>query len=265
MCGTITPDASPEPESQPSSPFERLPAELRSKIYEWVAIQQSEDSRQPALTKNRRPDGTEIPYSEQCEAWQTKWPRSSHPWHSPRIELRNLRIPNLAATSQGILREVLPDFCSAGRFAITIGPPPDLSRYDYQRDSRKILTMDLYRAQLGAAVPTGPTDPIYLTQDAKRLLGRCRGENVFRNVQFCLHGRFDEWRYRCRQSWEVASLTLVWQNRRLDVDVSDRPMFRAQELRAVEPAIRLARGIALRDGFEGFTIADLRSIAITLL
>lgn len=125
--------------------------------------------------------------------------------------------------------------------------------------------MELWVAQHAAA---DFEDPIFLASRVETLLDKYQEEAVFRDVQFCLQGKYQSWRGVSRESWQVVALTLVWQNSRLRVETSYRGMdeeVKGRELLAVEPAVECAREMLRREGFKGFTVLDLRHIAMCLV
>lgn len=193
----------------------------------------------------------------------------------PTLELCAFAIPALAQVNQTVRTDFLQVFFKQVTFYIRIGHCATPPVYRLQSLWSHFGSTGLYKA---IAAAKDPFDPVLLSPCASKLIGPA---TIFQNVTFALHQlhrpedlQLALWKDRyCHEpqslvSARLARLTLTWSNRRLEIGpptADDMQPVPWRHKGFLKRSISLSEGIASRKEFSGFTVDDLRRIAIHMI
>lgn len=194
-------------------------------------------------------------------------------------QLSRIQCPPLAQVSKIVRKNFLSVFIKQSEFDVIVGPRyprTDLGpEYKGPIDGKLVWkSQDLDRT-MGDAMDVG--DPIFLLQPASLLIDHA---DTFHNVKIELHqlrtlSRRLQWVWRKyvfgapfnKSGRPYVAVSLRWANKKLEIqkwpeEASTAP---PDAPRLFERTIRVARKIASPKNFKGFTVRDLRVIAIAMV
>lgn len=195
-------------------------------------------------------------------------------------QLSRVRSPPLAQVSKKLQEDFLSVFFRESAFDIVVGPRyprSDLGReYKGAIDGSLTWNSNIMHRTMETAQDAG--DPIFLQQPASLLINN--HAETFNNISFQLHqlrtrSRRQQWLWReyifgvpfDKSSRRYVGVSLVWSKGHLEVQKWPANPVKAppDAPRLFERTIRVARKITTRKDFKGFTVRDLRVIAIAMV
>lgn len=199
--------------------------------------------------------------------------------HHSDKQLARLRSPPLAQVSPDIRKDFLAIFFAESAFEIIVGPRyprSDMGR-EYRGAIDGVLKYESNVMDRTMRTPMDVGDPIYLQRPASLLINQTA---TFHNISFELHqlrtrSRRQQWGWRefvfgvpqDTTSRRYVAVKFQWSKGQLAVQQWPENSSQAppDAPRLFQRTIRVARKLTTRKDFKGFTVHDLRLIAISMV